>query len=109
MIPAMRTLRLLSVAALASLLAHAANAASSMDDAFDGLSLDSCRWEEASYKGAASQSGELILATEGSEAFDLARVLLRPASSAISMFRSTTAALPASMRRCRNLRLRSHS
>ena len=61
------------VAALA--FAGATHAASSMDDRFEGTSIDACKWEETSYEGAVSQSGALALSTTGTGTFGSARVL----------------------------------
>ncbi len=64
-------------AALAAVLGSiaVAHGASSMDDRFDGSSLDACKWEEMSYEGEASQSGALRLSTTGVGTFGSARVL----------------------------------
>ena len=66
-----------AVATLLATLAFAvaAHAASSMDDRFEGTSLDACKWEEASYEGNASQSGALALSTTGTGTFGSSRVL----------------------------------
>lgn len=51
-----------------------AHAASSMDDRFDGVTLDWCRWEDTSYQASATQSaGEIVLATAGTGVHGSAR------------------------------------
>jgi len=49
-------------------------AAASLDDTFDGDSLDWCRYEDTSYQGTVSQGSELTLSPSGAGLFTSARV-----------------------------------
>ena len=71
--PARCTSFIVAIVALASALSAQAN--SSMDDRFDGTALDSCRWDDQSYRGAVAQDGTLVLSTPGLAPVESARIL----------------------------------
>ncbi len=50
-------------------------ASSSMDDRFDGTSVDACRWEDVSHGGLVAQQDALALTTPGASAYENARLM----------------------------------
>ena len=75
-----------------------AHSASSIDDNFAGNALDWCRWEDVSYNGTVTQSGELSLSPSGTQQWTNAGIVSQMPTLSVrrpAMISSTASAIPA--------------